>query len=233
MGTCSLTTAVAAGTNYTGAAGTVQTFSVGQGTASTPTIANVPTTGLTVGGSFTATVSTDGDGSTSLTSSTPSVCTVGANGLTVTYVGVGTCSLTAHVATGTNYGSADSSVLSFTISGASSSASPANRAIFFAANSSIVAPAGIAAIRAFARAAAESGVVSISVTGYASKSGPLAVNKVISRQRANAVAMILRRALSNLRVNGVRIVVVAGGVRTVAPTDAGNRLAILHATPTK
>jgi len=85
----------------------------------------------------------------------------------------------------------------------------------------------------FARAVADSDIVSISVTGYASKSGPLAVNKALSRQRANAVAMILRKALSNLRVNGVRIDVVAGGVRTVAPSDAGNRVAILHATPTK
>ena len=36
-------------------------------------------------------------------SSSPSVCAVGANGLTVTFVGVGTCSLAAHVSAGSTY----------------------------------------------------------------------------------------------------------------------------------
>ena len=53
------------------------------------------------GGGFTATVSTNGDGTKSVVSNTPTVCST--NGLIVSYVGVGTCSLTAQVAAGTNY----------------------------------------------------------------------------------------------------------------------------------
>ena len=46
---------------------------------------------------------TNGDGGTSVTSDTDSVCTVGPDGHTVTFVLFGTCSLTASVAQGTNY----------------------------------------------------------------------------------------------------------------------------------
>jgi hypothetical protein len=49
-----------------------------------------------------------------VTSNSTSVCTV-RSGLTVSYVGVGTCSLTAHVAAGTNYGAADGSAQSFLV----------------------------------------------------------------------------------------------------------------------
>ena len=75
---------VATGTNYTGADGTAQTFTVGQGAASTPSISNLPASGV-VGGGFTATVATTGDGTKSVTSNSTSVCT--ADGLTVSYVG--------------------------------------------------------------------------------------------------------------------------------------------------
>jgi hypothetical protein len=105
--------------------------------------------------------------------------------------------------------------------------------IYFAPGSAVVSPAGIVAIRTFAAAAAASHVAAISITGYASKYGPLAFNMALSRQRANAVAMIVRETLSSLRVHGVRVDVIAGGVRTVAPTEAGNRVAMLHAIPTK
>ena len=66
-------------------------------TPSTPSISNLPASG-TFGGGFTATVSTTGDGAKSVTSNSTGVCT--ASGLVVSYVGVGTCSLTAHVAAG-------------------------------------------------------------------------------------------------------------------------------------
>jgi hypothetical protein len=49
-------------------------------------------------------VSTNGDGTKSVTSNSTSVCT--ASGLSVSYIGAGTCSLTAHVGEGTNYTSA-------------------------------------------------------------------------------------------------------------------------------
>ncbi len=79
----------------------------------TPTISNLPSRG-TVGSGFTATVSTDGDGTTSVTSNSPGVCT--ANGLSVSYVGVGTCSLTAHVGVGSYYSAADGTPQSFSVS---------------------------------------------------------------------------------------------------------------------
>ena len=89
---------------------------VSQGTASTPSISDLPASGTYGGNSGTLTVSTDGDGTTSVTSSTPSVCA--ASGLVASYVGTGTCTLTAHVAAGTNYTAADGSPQSFTVSAA-------------------------------------------------------------------------------------------------------------------
>ena len=76
-----------------------------QATPTTPSISNLPGSGA-YPGSFTPVVSTNGDGTTSVTSSTPSVCTVGGSGL-VSYIGTGTCTLVAHVGAGTNYTSAD------------------------------------------------------------------------------------------------------------------------------
>ena len=85
----------------------------------TPSITNLPGSGA-FNGSFTPVVSTTGDGSTSVTSSTTSVCTVASG--TVHYIGVGTCTLVAHVATGTNYDSADGSNQSFGVRRTTSSA---------------------------------------------------------------------------------------------------------------
>ncbi len=112
IGMCSLTAQVANGTDFSGATGTVQSFLVGQGTPTTPTISNLPGSGM-FGGGFNATVATTGDGTKSVTSSTSSVCT--ASGLAVSYVGIGTCSLTAHVAAGTDFLSADGSAQSFSV----------------------------------------------------------------------------------------------------------------------
>jgi hypothetical protein len=107
-------------TNYAAADGSAQTFTVTvKGTTSTPTISNLPADGQTVGGSFVATVSTSGDGVKSVTSNSTGFCTVGGDGVTVTYAGVGTCSLTAHVAAGTNYAAADGSAQSFSVGKAS------------------------------------------------------------------------------------------------------------------
>ncbi len=116
VGTCSLTAHVAAGTDYAAADGSAQSFSVGKATPTTPSISNLPASG-TFGGGFTASVSTTGDGATSVTSNSTGVCTV--SGLVVTYVGVGTCSLTAHVAAGTDYAAADGSAQSFSVGKAS------------------------------------------------------------------------------------------------------------------
>ena len=106
-GSCVLTAHMATGTNYTGADGVPVLHRDQPGRSQhAPSISNMPAplTGA-VGGGFTATVSTTGDGTKTVTSSTSSVCTT--SGLVVTYVGPGSCVLTAHVATGTNYTGAD------------------------------------------------------------------------------------------------------------------------------
>ena len=112
VGTCSLTAHVGVGSTYNSANGTAQTFAVGQAAASTPAISNLPSS-VTYGGGFTASVSTSGDGTTSVTSSSTGVCTV--SGSAVSYVGVGTCSLTAHVAAGTDYSSANGNAQTFSV----------------------------------------------------------------------------------------------------------------------
>jgi hypothetical protein len=92
---------------------------VNRASSSAPSITNLPGSG-TFNGSFTPVVSTTGDGSTSVTSSTTSVCTVTSG--TVNYIGVGTCTLVAHVAEGATYSAADGGDQSFTVNRASSSA---------------------------------------------------------------------------------------------------------------
>ena len=63
----------------------------------------------------TAHVTTSGDGTSFSVTSTSAACTVGGDGLTVTYAGVGTCSLTAHVAATTNYTAASDPQTPFNI----------------------------------------------------------------------------------------------------------------------
>jgi hypothetical protein len=58
-------------------------------------------------------VSTNGDGTRSVTSNSTSVCM--ASGLSVSYVGVGACSLIAHVGVGTVYTSADGTAQTFSV----------------------------------------------------------------------------------------------------------------------
>ena len=111
VGTCSLTASATAGTNYTSVTGTAQTFSVGKATP-TISISNQPASG-TYGGSFTPTFSYTGDGTTSVSSNSTSICTV-VSGV-VNYVGVGTCSLTASATAGTNYTSATGTAQTFSV----------------------------------------------------------------------------------------------------------------------
>ncbi len=98
----SVTATYSGNTNYSGSSGTDANARVNQAVPTAPTITNLPASGI-YGGGFTAMVSTNGDGPKSVVSNSPGVCTVGSDGVTVTYVGVGTCSLNAQVATGPNY----------------------------------------------------------------------------------------------------------------------------------
>nr|MDA8355988.1 hypothetical protein [Actinomycetota bacterium] len=113
VGTCTLTAKVTAGTDYNGATGTAQSFSVSKATPSAPTITNVPNPAI-YGAKFTATVTTNGDGTRSVSSSTPTVCTV-ATGLNVSFTRVGTCTLTAKVTAGTDYNGATGTAQSFSV----------------------------------------------------------------------------------------------------------------------
>jgi hypothetical protein len=99
-------------TGTDGAATGSTTFSVEDGTPTTPTISDLPGSAAYPGG-FTAVVATTGDGVKTVTSSTPAVCT--ATGLVVTYTGAGTCTLTAHVAAGTDYNAANGTPQSFSV----------------------------------------------------------------------------------------------------------------------
>jgi hypothetical protein len=83
-------------------------------TPSSPFVMNLPK-GAVYHGGFVAVVHTNGDGTRYVTSSTPAVCRVGSSQLTVGFVGVGTCSLTAHVAAGETYGAADGKPQAFTV----------------------------------------------------------------------------------------------------------------------
>ena len=85
------------------------------GGPTTPFISNLPTGG-SYGGSFVALVNTNGDGMKFVTSGSPGVCTVGSDGITVHNVGLGTCSLSAHVTAGATYEQADGNPQTFTVS---------------------------------------------------------------------------------------------------------------------
>ncbi len=100
--------------NGYGTAATQQfTLTVARATPTTPTISNLPAPAA-YGGSFVANVATNGDGATSVTSSTNTVCTVGAAGK-VSFVGVGPCTLTAHLAQGASYAAATGNAQTFTV----------------------------------------------------------------------------------------------------------------------
>jgi hypothetical protein len=115
VGTCTIDANQSGNDYYSPAPQVQQGFTVNPATPSTPTITNIPGSGVAIyGGSFVPVVSTTGDGTTSVTSSTSSVCTVTSG--TVDYVGAGTCTLTAAVATGTDYTGADGIPQSFTVS---------------------------------------------------------------------------------------------------------------------
>ena len=119
-GTCAVDANQAGNADYTAAPEVQQSFTVYQDTPSTPTITNIPGTGVAVfGGSFIPAVSTNGDGAKSVTSSTSTICTV-SSGM-VSFVGVGNCTLTAHVADGTNYSAANGTPQSFLVGQAAQS----------------------------------------------------------------------------------------------------------------
>ena len=113
VGTCKVDTNQAGNATWNAAPQVQQSITVNQGIP-TVSISNLPASGI-YGGSFTPTYTvTPGDtGATSVTSNSTTVCTV--SGSTVNYVGIGTCSLTAHVAATTNYAAASGTPQTFNI----------------------------------------------------------------------------------------------------------------------
>src|SRR6516225_6754201 len=81
VGSCTLIAHTPATATFNAADGNAQTFGVAPAVPSAPTITNVPGN-ATVGNGFLATVSTDGDGPTSVQSNSTGICTVGGDGLT-------------------------------------------------------------------------------------------------------------------------------------------------------
>lgn len=105
VGECTLTAHISAGTNGIAASGGEQSFEVGKATPTKPSITNLPGSPVS-GGTFVPQVTTTGDGTTSVTSSSPS-CTVAPSTGAVSFVAVGECVLTAHVAAGPHYTGSD------------------------------------------------------------------------------------------------------------------------------
>jgi len=135
-------------------------------TPSPPSISNLPASG-TMGGGFTATVSTTGDGTTSVTSNSTGVCT--ASGLVVSYVGAGTCSLTAHVAAGAHYSAADGNAQTFSVAPV---APPPPAGSTSSASATSDSPTGSATATNDQTTVTGNGVGGLTVAQYASNPGP-------------------------------------------------------------
>src|SRR5262249_33318508 len=112
VGTCTLTAHATATASSPAATGDPQSFLIGKAstTISLKTFPRKPK----VGTSFTATYNYSGDGSSSVTSSTPAACTV-SGGSVVQLIGAGTCTLTAHATAGAKYLATDGQPQSFTV----------------------------------------------------------------------------------------------------------------------
>lgn len=98
-GTCTLTARASGTATYYRAIGNPQSFVIGPA-ATSISIKSVPSKPK-VGKSFVARFDYDGNGLTSVTSSTPAICSV--SGTTVHFVAAGTCTLTAHATATTDY----------------------------------------------------------------------------------------------------------------------------------
>ena len=182
-----------------------QSLYVGRGKPTTPVISNLLKSG-TYGDHFTAAVSTTGDGITSVTSTTTGVCTT--SGLVVSFVGVGTCSLTAHVATGTNYTSADGSAQTFAISRAAKAlpAKPATITATFVAKSSVLSPAAKKSLATLAKKLVLG--ASLTFTGYAKGNAGLAQSRarnVASYLSSKVSIHVTLKEVTSLRVNKVTV----------------------------
>jgi hypothetical protein len=117
VGACTLTAHATAGATYAAVTGNPQSFQIAQAKPAI-SINNIPVNAQ-YAGNFVPTYAYLGDGTTSVTSSTPTTCAV-ANA-TVNFVGIGTCTLTAHANATLNSAAATGGPQSFTIAQATPS----------------------------------------------------------------------------------------------------------------
>jgi hypothetical protein len=101
-GTCVLTAHTAGTADHLAADGTAQSFAVNRAVPASPSVTDIPSVNTEFGG-FVASVGTNGDGTRFVASNSTGVCTVGPDGVSITFVGYGTCSLTAGVMQGSHY----------------------------------------------------------------------------------------------------------------------------------
>jgi hypothetical protein len=113
VGTCTLTAHATATASFPAATGPAQSFAVGQA-ATTISVNNVPGgSSAKKGGSFTPTYYYQGDGVPSVTSNTPTTCTLSGN--VVHFAASGTCTVTARATAGINFAASVGTPQSFTI----------------------------------------------------------------------------------------------------------------------
>ena len=110
-GMCTISAHATSGVNYAAATGSPQSFAISQ-LHPTISINNIPT-GAQYGSSFTPFYVYAGDGTTSVTSGTTSICSV--SGAVVNFVGVGICTLTAHATATANSAAATGGPQSFSV----------------------------------------------------------------------------------------------------------------------
>ena len=139
VGSCVLTVSVAATSTTSAGSTTLTGFTVTQGQGSTPTITNIPAN-ASYGSSFTPTVSAIGDGAKTVTSSTTSVCAVNAGTGLVTYLGIGTCTLVAHIATTANFLGATGIAQSFTVAKAVLTITASNGTMVYNTSLPVITP---------------------------------------------------------------------------------------------
>ena len=114
-GTCTVQADQAGNDTYAAAPSVDQSFSVTAAVAPL-SVSNIPGTGAAlVGESFVPNFSYDGNGTTSVTSASPTICT-GTEGNTVYFLAAGTCKLTAQATATGQYQAATGSAQTFTVS---------------------------------------------------------------------------------------------------------------------
>ena len=144
-------------------------------------------------------------------------CVLKAGVLTATQLGA--CVVTATKAASTGYTAITASAVRFSFVAAPRSVLGS---VHFGVNSTVMSANASTALTVTVNAALAKYAKVIIVTGYASQSGPLALNLKLSATRATVVADAIRKILVARHVSGVTVQSVAGGVLTKFASEAQN-----------